>query len=418
MTRLLYDIAIQLLGIILFMGGLFHEKTRKRWKLQKNWKNHLPKEPVDLWVHCASLGEFDQGLPIMWAYRNEFPEAKIMVSFFSPSGYEHYHKRNHCVDYACILPLDTRNNAVYFLEKTQPKMALFVKYEYWLNFIFAIHKKNIPIYAAAALFQQNHPAFKPWGGIFRRGLRKFSFFFVQNEDSKTLLKGIGIHQVSVVGDPRFDNVVGQKRHHEQQENSDENLSELHKICENQRVLIVGSSWKKEEEILYEVLDPLPFDTIILAPHNVSDAHLSEIETLFGQNCRRLSHIKDYQQEPIILVDSIGLLHQLYRLGSMALVGGGFTGRLHNILEPAAYGLPVVFGPKIGHVPEAKLFIEQGIAKTFSNKEELLSAIQGLLVSLEKRRTRATNLMLEQCGATQKIMHALKSRHAYRAAPSN
>lgn len=414
--RVLYDISIWFLGLYLFIGGIFHKKIRKRWKLQRKWKTFLPQDPVDVWMHCASLGEFDQALPLLWEYRNNFPSSRIMVSFFSPSGFEHFHKRKHCVDVACVLPLDTRKNARYFLAKTQPKTVIFIKYEFWLNMIFAVQKERIPLFSAAALFRKNQLVFRPWGSIFQHAFKGFSHFFVQTETSKLLLNRIGISQVSVVGDPRYDNVTLQKLTRPQTE--DKNLLILINICENKRVLVVGSSWQDEEEMLHGVLDSLPFDRIVLAPHDISPGHLYDIETLFGEDCHRFSQMELYRNERIILVDCIGLLNHLYHLGSLAIVGGGFSGNLHNILEPAIYGLPIIFGPKHHRFPEARLFIERGIAASFSNSDELLLAASELMKAHEQSKERTLQFMEEQCGATKKIMEFLLNRPSHHDVPSN
>lgn len=416
--RFLYDFAIRLFGIAIFIGGIFNPKVRRRKYLQRFWQSYLPDQPVDLWMHCASLGEFDQGLPLLWEYRKKYPEARIMVSFFSPSGFEHYSKRNHCVDVACILPLDTRKNARILLERCQPKEVVFIKYEFWLNILLAVQKRKIPLFAAAAIFRKEQIIFKPWGILFRKTFQGFTHFFVQNETSKILLHRIGITHVSVVGDTRYDNVMLQKS--QRTEASINNLLPqiIHDICENKLVLVVGSSWQEEEEIVHKVLNELPFDLILLAPHDIGAAHLFDIETLFGEACHRLSQMEFYRNERIIIVDSIGLLTQLYQLGNLALIGGGFSGKLHNILEPAAYGLPVIFGPKYDRFPEASLFLEREIAVSFSNEDELLDAVTRMMKNLEERQKTALNLMQQQCGATHQIMTHLFNTPVHRDAPSN
>lgn len=416
--RFLYDLAIRLFGLAIFVGGIFNPKIRKRKNLQRFWQSYLPDRPVDLWMHCASLGEFDQGLPLLWEYRKKYPEARIMVSFFSPSGFEHYTKRNHCVDVACILPLDTRKNARILLERCQPKEVIFIKYEFWLNILLAVQKRKIPFYAAAAIFRKEQIIFKPWGILFRKTFQGFTHFFVQNESSKILLHDIGITHVSVVGDTRYDNVLLQKSQHAEPEKKYLLPQILNDICENKLVLVIGSSWQEEEKIIHNVYNKLPFDIILLAPHDIGSAHLFDIETLFGEEIHRLSQMEFYRNERIILVDSIGLLTQLYQLGNLALIGGGFSGKLHNILEPAAYGLPVIFGPKYHRFPEASLFIEQGIASSFSNEDELIAAINRMMQDLEERQTTALNLMQQQCGATHRIMAHILNMPVHHVAPSN
>lgn len=415
---IMYDLGIRLLGLAIFLGGLFHQKTRKRWKLQKAWKDLLPHGPVDLWMHCASLGEFDQGLPLLWEYRKTFPEARILVSFFSPSGYDHYAKRHHCADLVCVMPLDTPKNARYFIQHTQPKAAVFMKYEFWLNFISALDTAQVPCYSVAAVFRKKQVLFSFYGGVFRQGLRRVTQFFVQNEASLTLLKSIGIEQVTVVGDPRFDNVLLQKAQRSIRPTTSESMEKLRIICHNKRVLVVGSSWEKEEELVHECLEQLDFEILLIAPHNVDAAHVESLEFLMGEDCHRLSQLERYSHERVIIIDSIGLLQELYSLGTLAIVGGGFRGQLHNILEPAVYGLPIMFGPKFEKFPEAQGFLDAGIAVSFHDGPSLLKGIEFFMKSIENQQYKTLEYIDAHQGATKKIMAFLVNTDGHSVVPAN
>ena len=416
--RRLYDFSIALLGIGFFLARFFNAKAKQRWESRSHWKKQVPEGPYELWMHCASLGEFDQGLPFLWAYKKAFPQAKILVTFFSPSGFNHYQKRHHCVDFACLLPLDTRSNAVAFLTHIKPNTVVFVKYEYWLNFIFTIKKHKIPLYSISTLLRKNQLFFNFCGGLFRKGLKAFSHFYVQNETTKELLNAIHIDAVSVVGDTRYDHVQNQRLYAMGNPTQNQPLEALRALCKDRSVLVLGSSWLIEEELVHSVYPSIPMDFILIAPHDISEKHLYEIEAMFGDQCIRLSELSHYTDEKVILIDCIGLLHQLYQLGSIALIGGGFTGKLHNILEPAAYGIPVLFGPKYGKFPEAHLFLKKGLAQQFNNEQELLDNLHLMIRKNSLIRTKIETFMKEQSGATERIIADLLNRPFHSSAPSN
>ena len=416
--RRLYDFSMALLGAGFFLARFFNAKAKQRWESRKQWKNEVAEGPYALWMHCASLGEFDQGLPFLWAYKKAFPEARIVVTFFSPSGYNHYQKRHHCVDFACLLPLDTRSNAAEFLTHIQPKMVVFVKYEYWLNYIFTIKKRQIPLYSISTLLRKKQVFFKFWGGLFRKGLKAFSHFYVQNEPTKALLKAIQIEAVTVVGDTRYDHVQNQRLHALENQSKNQPLEALRARCKDRSVLVLGSSWLIEEEMVHAVFTSIPMDFILIAPHDISEKHLYEIEAMYGDQCIRLSELGHYTNEKVILIDCIGLLHQVYQLGSIALIGGGFTGNLHNILEPAAYGIPVLFGPKHSKFPEAQLFLTKGIGQTFSNEHELLDNLIIMIRKNDLIRGKIEDFMKAQSGATERIIANLLNTPVHSDAPSN
>ena len=416
--RGLYDISIMLFGLGIYVASFFNKKAKQRIRTADAWKTTVPSGPYDLWMHCASLGEFDQGLPVLWEFKSTYPEAKILVTFFSPSGLNHYHKRVHCVDQACLIPIDRRKNVRDFLTHVNPKTVVFVKYEFWLNFIFGISKRNIPLFSISTLLRKNQFIFKPLGAIFRNGLNRFTHFYAQNEETKLLLSDIGIQAVIVSGDTRYDHVLNQQRNTLQNQGNHPELAQLQNYCEGKTVFILGSSWLVEEEMVHSIHQSIPLDLTIIAPHDISEKHLYEIEAMFGDECIRLSEIESLTHESVVLIDCIGLLHQLYQLANIAFIGGGFTGKLHNILEPAVYGIPVVFGPSHEKFPEAKELISKGLAREVMTPQDLLDKIQLFMRNHEVTKGKIIGFVHEKSGATQRITSHLFSTLAHSDFPSN
>ncbi|TNE55473.1 MAG: 3-deoxy-D-manno-octulosonic acid transferase [Bacteroidetes bacterium] len=354
----LYLFAIRLLGTGIFLAQLINPKAKK-WVRgrQEQWKNwpEVPKGRRVIWFHCASLGEFDQGLPLMDRIKEEDPEVFLLLTFFSPSGFEHYHKRKHQVDYACYLPLDLPSRASTFLDHFRPEQAYFVKYEYWHFFLREAHKRAVDCYAVCAIFRKDHRFFKWYGAFFRKTLTFMKHFFVQNKESLELLHQIGIRNLSLVGDMRFDRVI----EHRKSLVSD---TVIEQFLEGERAFILGSSWSEGEAMLESgIKSYVEQGKVIIAPHDIGEAHLKEIEQRFRGQCIRYSRMSEHQGENILLIDCIGKLANAYQYGKFAYVGGGFKGSLHNILEPAVFGLPVLFGPKHDRFPEGDLFLESGVA---------------------------------------------------------
>jgi 3-deoxy-D-manno-octulosonic-acid transferase len=406
--RILYDFSLWAYGLFFQLAQCFHPKAKRWVEGRKSWRKklaHLGETEIDLWMHCASLGEFDQGLPVLWAFKAKHPTANVLVTFFSPSGMEHYHKRKHCVDFVAYLPLDTRKNARDFITLVKPKKALFVKYEFWLNYIFELNFAKISLFSVSTLLRPKQVFFRWYGGLFRKALETFGFFFVQNEETLTLLKSIGITNATVSGDTRYDAVLKNKND-QTQEGMDSALSLLFSICENQKILILGSSWEPEEELIYNQQPLLSFDKIIIAPHDISEKHFYSLEALFGDRSIRFSELSRYQNEKIILIDNIGYLNKIYALGSIALIGGGFSGKLHNILEPAAYGVPVLFGPKFKKFPEAQLFIDNGIGFSITDGKSLVEKISSIDKDREGISGKIQQFVGSQQGAAQKIIEKI------------
>jgi len=310
--------------------------------------------------------------------KEEDPSLFLLVSFFSPSGMEHYRKRESIVDAACYLPLDTLHNARTFVQIVQPVKVVFVKYEFWPNFLRALGEKVIETIAVSAIFRPNQLYFRWYGGFFRNALKHVRHFYIQNEESAVLLRSIGIHNSTVSGDMRYKRVFQAKELAMQTSNE-----LLATFTSGYTTLILGSSWPKEESILQEVLPQLGTIKVIIAPHDVSEGHISAIQAAFPSALRytQLNATGDAAKltdAQILIIDSIGQLSAAYRYGTIAFIGGGFTGNLHNTLEPAVYGLPLLFGPKHSKFPEAELFLQKGFALEVTNATDFSEAFHSLL----------------------------------------
>lgn len=366
-------------------ASLFLPKA-KLWVVgRRNWKNNLPKiEKNDelIWFHCASLGEFDQGLPLMRELKLVNPNCSILVTFFSPSGMLNYSKRNHCADYFHYLPLDTPQNAKFFIDYFLPKKIYFVKYEFWINFINVAANKGIPIYSVCANFRSNQHFFKWYGSFFRKMLNQFDYLFVQTDESKSLLNSIGLQNVEVIGDTRIDQVIRTKNEFIQTIESgeiDDAYIHINSFLNGQKAIILGSSWPVEEKIILPFLLNSPNTKFIFAPHDISEKHISHLQKLLQGNSVRFTQITDEKEnKQCLILDTIGHLTKAYYFGKLAIVGGGFTGKLHNILEPAVFGLPVLFGPHHQRFPEATYFLENNIAYQFKNEMELHDVLTQIL----------------------------------------
>ena len=401
--RLLYNASIYFYQVVIWIAHFFNEKAEFFIKDRKNQWNKIQyietKEKV-CWFHCASLGEFDQGIPVMNELKRKFPESKIVVTFFSPSGMEHYHKRNHCADYIYYLPIDTPINARKFLNIINPTEIYFIKYEFWLNYIFEAKNRNIPLYSISCILRPNQIYFKSYGTYFKKGLQAFSSFFVQNEETKQLLNSINIHNVSVTGDTRFDKVIENKRLVQQD-------LIIESFLNNEKAIILGSSWPVEEELFYEFYASQQATLkVIIAPHDISENHLSSIEKLFQNQTIRYSNFSNQKEKNILIIDCIGKLANAYNYGEIAFIGGGFTGKLHNTLEPVVFGLPVVFGPKHSKFPEAKIFIEKGIGFEINNSNELKDAIEKINKNMQHLKTICSNTITKSAGAANKIIEII------------
>ncbi len=397
--RLLYAIGMGGLYCLMWCASLFNAKAKK-WIVGRKTpitSFNIPANKQTVWFHCASLGEFDQGLPVMFAYKERFPDAFLVVTFFSPSGMEFYGKRTHCVDLACYLPLDTASNARKFIAHFKPKDVFFVKYEFWFNHLLAAKNSGARVYGVSSLFRPTHRFFKWYGGFFRSALRLFDHFYVQDQRSKDLLASIGINQTTLSGDTRYDRMIAVR----DKGDTNEILADF---TGEKPTLILGSSWPVDEELLLtSLLELRERMQIIIAPHDISEQHVLAISALFGNEVIRYTNYSSTPENRILILDTIGQLTSAYRYATIAYVGGGFTGKLHNILEPGAFGIPVIFGPKHERFPEAQLFLDRKVALEITNSNQL----QGLVDQLLERKTEiAEELQLifeENSGAAKKVV---------------
>lgn len=412
----LYSLSVRLYGLLLKLASPFSKKARQ-WtegrkglfeRLKAQERKSEGKKEGWVWMHCSSLGEFEQGRPLLDALKREHPELGICLSFFSPSGYE-ARKDKGDADIVIYMPLDTPANARRFVQLLRPDLALFVKYELWYHHLMALKEMQVPIYLIAAVFRSDHRYFRWYGGIFRKMLRSLDGIHVQEERSQALLQEIGIDRVSVSGDPRYDRVwqIAQEAG---------TVPMVEAFKGEAPLLIGGSSWPSEEALLKRYLDQGPQELkLLLAPHDVGGEHVRSIEGLFkGSSVLRYSDDpsdEELKAARVLLIDRIGLLAALYRYGDFAFVGGGFSGALHNILEPIAHGLPVFFGPKVGKFPEAAEMIEEGVAFSIRDADELADRFRLYLEDEEERKAlseKARKAIERRKGASEQILGELEA----------
>ncbi|MBX2872322.1 MAG: 3-deoxy-D-manno-octulosonic acid transferase [Saprospiraceae bacterium] len=410
---LLYTIAIRLYGLGIFLASFFSEKARLWIEGRKNWAAYLqafnqkfPEKPGQerIWVHCASLGEFEQGRTLIEFIKSNSPETLVILTFFSPSGYEIRKNYAHA-DAILYLPLDTKTNARRFLQLVRPDKAIFVKYEFWHHYLAALQKTNIATVVISAIFRPEQIFFKPYGGFFRNMLHALDHLFVQDQASVDLLGTIGISSATKAGDTRIDRVA-------QIPTEGKHFPKVAAFVGEAPCMIVGSSWGPDEAVLKDgIAKSLPENwKIILAPHDISEAHLASIEKLWAGQVQRYSTLSSAEKGSgrFLLIDNIGMLQSLYRYGKIAYIGGGFGAGIHNTLEPITFGLPVIFGPKFQKFEEAKQLLRLGGGFTISSAEELAETLDLLLESetYEIASERAKAYIEQNQGGTQKIAHYL------------
>ena len=409
----LYDIALGLYGLLLHLLAPFVPKAAAWVAGRRGLLAHIARTIGDdpaprVWFHCASLGEFEQGRPLLEAHRRAYPGTKLVLTFFSPSGYE-IRKDWPGADYIFYLPLDTRGNAQAFLDVVQPRLVVFVKYEFWYHFLSETHRRGIPAIVVSAIFRADQVFFKPWGRFFRQILTRFAHIFTQNEASAVLLRNSGLARVSVAGDTRFDTVVATALA------AARSLPLVDAfVADGAPVLVVGSSWPEDLPILLPLLSRYHGQLrVLLAPHEVTEANLRLVETTFAGQVQRYSQADagTVAQARVLLFDNVGLLSQLYRFGEYSYVGGAFGKGLHNTLEAAAFGLPLFFGPTYAKFQEAVELVALKCAFPVQNAAELEAAFT-YLWHHEDARLQLQDTMLDyvhdQAGATRIIMAALPS----------
>lgn len=423
---LLYETAIRLLSTGIRLASPFHAKARRWTEGRRDWRSRLlnpqsqipnPKSPgpPTLWLHAASLGEFEQGRPVIEAFREQFPGWRIVLTFFSPSGYD-VRKNYPQADLVCYLPADTRRNARDFIDLIRPDAVIFVKYEFWANYLFELKKRGIPTLLVSALFREKQPFFQWWGGFWRNMLGCFTHVFVQNHESEKLLQSIGLQNITVAGDTRVDRVLKIAEGAKKQEM----MAAFQKSpIDNKRcdLLIAGSSWPQDESLILEALRIAATDDmkVVFAPHAPSPKSVAQLLALlprdeFGAALPYSQATAETAREAsCLIIDNVGMLNTLYRYGKIAYIGGGFGKGIHNTLEPAAFGLPVIFGPKYQKFEEARQFVARGGAFVVHNPQELATVLARLKdpAFYEKASNAVRGYLLESRGATERILSFLK-----------
>ena len=419
---MIYNIVIYFVLWGIAIASLFNEKVRKMWRGEREAFKIL-KQKVDpnakyIWFHAASLGEFEQGRPLMERIRKDYPQYKILLTFYSPSGYE-VRKNYEGADIICYMPVDTRLNAIRFLRLVRPVMAFFIKYEFWSNFLHILKHRNIPTYSVSSIFREDQVFFKWYGRSYAGVLKCFTRFFVQNEESKRLLEGIGITAVDVVGDTRFDRVLQIK----------EAAKQL-PICEAFRtgvassqsadvphhdfkVFVAGSSWPPDENIFIPFFNEHKDWRLLIAPHVIAEEHLKLILSLIkGKKVVRYTQTtpEEAADADVLIIDCFGLLSSMYNYGDVAYIGGGFGVGIHNTLEAAVWNMPVIFGPNNKKFQEAQGLLKSGGGfeiNTYEDFSGLMSSLMNDEAFLKQAGDKAGTFVAHLAGATDKVLASVK-----------
>lgn len=399
-----YQISISIYFVAIRIASLFNPKAKLWIKGRKNVFEELKKINVNdniYWFHCASLGEFEQAKPVIEKLKEKNTSIKILTTIFSPSGYK-FAKAYKNTDYVFYLPLDTPKNAKQFIKLVKPNKAFFVKYEFWYNYLFELHANNIPIYLVSGVFRKNQLFFKWYGATHKKMLSFFTHFFVQNESSKKLLNSLKYNNVTITGDTRLDRV------YKNAQNPNTPLL-IKEFVADKKVIILGSSWSIEEKLIVEFIQSSKKDfKFIIAPHDIKKNRINSIENLLkGTNFIKYSeaNINNISKHEVLVIDNIGILANTYQFTDIAFIGGGFSGALHNILEPASFGNVILFGPKHHKFHEAEELINYGGAFVINDLDDLI-AITNLLLTNDKLSTTQkinTKYVLNGKGASVKIL---------------
>lgn len=407
----LYNLSISLYRAGARIAALRSDKVRKMLRGQDDTWRILRESVMPgasyVWVHAASLGEFEQGRPLIERIKREHPDKRVLLTFFSPSGYE-VRKDYKGADIVAYLPFDTARNACRLLDTINVEAALFIKYEFWGNYIHELHRRGVPTYLVSGIFRPGQTFFKPWGGMFRGILECYTLLFVQDEPSRQLLNGIGIENVTVAGDTRFDRVT-------------DIMATAHDIpaldaftADTPTVIVAGSTWPPDEAILIPYLNAHPAIKAIIAPHEVKEGRMREIEAAATGRCVRLSQATpdETAKAQVLIIDGYGLLSSAYRYGRIAYVGGGFGVGIHNINEAAVYGMPVIFGPRYSKFKEAVDLVSLGGAFSVSDSGELNKALDRLTTdsdALAASSRIAGGYIRDNLGATDTVYEAIAGR---------
>ena len=401
---MIYNLAMYILELGVKLAALFSDKPAKMVKGYREVFDLLQRK-IDcnaqyIWFHAASLGEFEQGRPLIERIRKEYPQYKILQTFFSPSGYE-VRKNYDGADIVCYLPIDTPSNVKKFVDLVNPCMVFFVKYEFWQNYLNTLYKKGIPVYSVSSIFRPNQIFFRWYGKGYQQVLKTFAHLFVQNEESKQLLAGIGVNNTTVVGDTRFDRVLDICAAAKQ-------LPLVQIFKGDALTFVAGSSWGPDEDIFIKYFNAHPEMKLIIAPHVVNDGHLKEIESKLQRSSIRYTKAteENVQQADCLIIDCYGLLSSIYRYGEISYIGGGFGVGIHNVLEAAVYGIPVIFGPNNKKFREAQhLLANKGGFEIngYEDFEQLMNRFLRDEVYLKQSGKAAGDYVKGNAGAMEKIM---------------
>jgi len=405
--KTVYNIGIFIFSAVAYLLSPFNSKASLWVKGRKNWavkiRETIKAGDKTIWVHCASLGEFEQGRPVIEAIKKERPEIKIVLTFFSPSGYE-IRKNFQGADYIGYIPADTPRNAKKFIDIVNPDYVIFVKYEFWNNYISELYKNKIPLYLISSIFRPEQHFFKWYGSFFREMLKKFEKIFVQDIKSLDLLSSIGIENTVLSGDTRFDRVI-------QITGTAKVIPQIEQFAAGEKLFLAGSSWKPDEEIIVQYINTFP-DRMkwVFAPHEIDNSNIERLEKIITVSHVRFSEFSDSSVSArVLIIDNIGMLSSAYRYAYISAIGGGFGKGIHNILEPASWGIPVMFGPDHKKFKEAVDLINERGAMTFNSFAEFSDILNRWLTDdlfyLKSAKTTA-NYICKNTGATSKIMQEI------------
>ncbi|MCV9928463.1 3-deoxy-D-manno-octulosonic acid transferase [Flavobacterium sp. LS1R49] len=405
----LYNLIVFIVSFLLKIVALFIPKIKLFTEGRKDvftiLQQKIKATDRTIWFHAASLGEYEQGLPVIEKIKEKYPSHKIIITFFSPSGYE-VRKNNTVADVTLYLPMDSKQNAQRFLKLAHPEMVFFIKYEFWLNYLNELKKNNTPTYLVSGIFRDNQIFFKWYGGFYKKALDAFTYFFVQNESSKNKIESIGYKNVIVSGDTRFDRVVAILER-------DNTLDFVAQFKNNTPTIVIGSSWPKDEALLTEYINTTNENVkFIIAPHNIKPEQINSLKNSINKKTVLFSekegkNLADYD---VFLIDTVGILTKIYSYATIAYVGGGFGNPgVHNILEPATFGLPIVIGPNFSHFAEATELVQLKGCISITNEEELKTAFDSLILNkeyLNKKGLICSSYVQNKKGATSTIMNTI------------
>ena len=405
---MIYSLGIHIYQLGVKLAALFSDKPAKMVKGHREvfglLESKIDRNARYIWFHAASLGEFEQGRPLIERIRKDYPQYKILQTFFSPSGYE-VRKNYDGADIVCYLPFDTPSNVRKFIDLVNPCMVFFVKYEFWQNYLNELHKRSIPVYSVSSIFRPGQVFFRWYGKSYQQVLKTFAHLFVQNQESKKLLAGIGVNNTTVVGDTRFDRVLDICAAAKQ-------LPLVQKFKGDALTFVAGSSWGPDEDIFIKYFNAHPEMKLIIAPHVVNDSHMKEIMAKLNRPCIRYTQAteENVQQADCLIIDCYGLLSSIYRYGEISYIGGGFGVGIHNVLEAAVYGIPVIFGPNNKKFREAQHLLANKGGFEINGYEDFETLMDKFLADeayLKQSGKSAGDYVKNNSGAMEKIMNCVR-----------